>query len=176
VGGSLAHSDPVADYAPVMLVLRAKFKIRSAQGERVIAAKDFFKGLMQTALTPTEMLVEVQVPKQHERSGYSYQRLHRVEGNFAIVISAALIEKDFEAARLGLGGVAPFAQLIDVTEHIRNGVTDEALRKIAEDAFAASGGATSDLSGSIAYRREMIKVFAQRSIKAAARRLAEHRV
>jgi carbon-monoxide dehydrogenase medium subunit len=168
IGGSLAHADPAADYLPVMLVLDAQFRLQSAKGERVVKASDFFKGLMQTVLQPAELLTEVQIPKLKEGAGSSYQRLHRVEGNFAIVSAAAVVEKGFASARVALGGVGPRPVLVDVTRRLTKGLSDDALRGISDDAFDASYEAYGDLNGDSEYRRAMARVYAQRVIRAAA--------
>ena len=96
-GGSIAHADPAADYPPVMLVMGAQIKVQSAKGEQVVKIQSFLKGLLQTDLLPGELLTEIQIPKLPEGSGSSYQRPHRVEGNFAIVNAAAMIEKGFKS-------------------------------------------------------------------------------
>ena len=168
IGGSLAHADPAADYPPVMLAVGAQFKLQSASGERIVKAADFLKGLMQTDLRAGELLTEIQIPKLSEGSGTSYQRLHRVEGNFAIVNAAAVIEKGFKGARLGLGGVGGSAVLVDVSKRMAKGLSEEALRGVSDDAYAASHDAYGDLNGDADYRRAMARVYAQRVIKAAA--------
>lgn len=168
VGGSLAHADPAADYLPVMLVLGAQVRLQSAKGERWVKASDFFKGLMQTALQPGELLTEIQIPKLKDGAGSSYQRLHRVEGNFAIVSAAAIVEKGFASARVALGGVGPQPVLVDVTKRLAKGLSDEALKGISDDAYAASAEAYGDLNGDVDYRRAMARVYAQRVIRAAA--------
>ena len=168
IGGSLAHADPAADYQPVMLVTGAQVKLQSAKGERVVKLRDFLKGLMQTDLQASELLTEIQIPKLADGSGSSYQRLHRVEGNFAIVNAAAVIEKGFKAARLALGGVGETAVLVDVSKRLSKGVNDEALRGVSDDAYAASHDAYGDLNGDAAYRKAMARIYAQRVIKAAA--------
>src|SRR5947199_5207606 len=43
VGGSIAHADPSAELPAVMLALDARFRARSATGERSIPASEFFK-------------------------------------------------------------------------------------------------------------------------------------
>jgi len=168
IGGSLAHADPAADYPPVMLVAGARFKLQSAKGERVVKVRDFLKGLMQTDLQPGELLTEIQIPKLADSCGSSYQRLHRVEGNFAIVNAAAVIEKGFKAARLALGGVGETAVLVDVSKRLSKGLSDEALRGVSDDAYAASHDAYGDLNGDADYRKAMARIYAQRVIKAAA--------
>src|ERR1700685_2747388 len=48
--GSLAHADPASEWCLVMAALDGEAVARSAGGERVIAARDYFKGIMTTAL------------------------------------------------------------------------------------------------------------------------------
>jgi carbon-monoxide dehydrogenase medium subunit len=153
IGGSLSHADPAADYPPVMLATDARLRIRGAEGERTIAANDFFKGLLQTDLRPGEILTEVEVPKLAKGSGSAYRRLHRVEGSFPIVAAAAVITPGF---------------LVDANRHLAAGVSEKALDAIGRDVAAASTEAYADLNGDAEYRREMAKVYAGRAIRAAA--------
>ncbi|MGD9763961.1 MAG: xanthine dehydrogenase family protein subunit M [Candidatus Binatia bacterium] len=171
IGGSLAHADPAADYIPVMLVTNAQFKLQSSKGERTVKATDFFKDLMQTALKAGELLTEIEIPKAPAGSGSAYVRLHRVEGNFAIVAAAAVIDSGFKSARVAIGGVGPKAVLMDVSKRLAKGVNDEALRGVSDDAYAASGEAYGDLNGDATYRRAMARVYAQRAVRAAASRM-----
>jgi len=168
LGGSLAHADPAADYLPVVIALGAQFKLQKASGERSVDAKDFFRDLMTTALTDDELLTEVTVPKLAPGSGSSYQRLHRVEGNFAIVAAAAIVEPGFRGARIALGGVGPKPVLFDVGARLGKGATEAALAGIGDDAYAASGDAYGDLNGDAAYRRAMARVYARRVATTAA--------
>jgi len=168
IGGSLAHSDPAADYPPIMLATGARMKIASTAGERWVAARDYFKGLMQTDLQPGELLVEIEVPKLAGKFGSGYQRLHRIEGNFSIVNAAAVIEKGFRSVRLALGGVGETAILVEVEKHLKNGLSDAALQAVSDAAHAAAKDAPADLNGDSGYRQAMARVYAQRAVKLAA--------
>src|ERR1700742_5205435 len=57
LGGSLAHADPAAELPACMLALDATVVMRGGNGERRIAAADFFQGIFQTALSAEELLV-----------------------------------------------------------------------------------------------------------------------
>ena len=59
IGGSVAHADPASDWPAVLQAAKAMIVCRSATGERVIAAKDFFVDTFQTAIEPTEILTEI---------------------------------------------------------------------------------------------------------------------
>ena len=59
IGGAVAHADPSADYAPALVALEATIVIRSRAGERMVAAHEFYRGMLETDLEPTEMVTEV---------------------------------------------------------------------------------------------------------------------
>lgn len=166
IGGSLAHADPAADYLPVSLALNVKLRAQKSGGDRVIEASDFFRGLMMTALEPEELLTEIQIPKLPEGTKTSYQRLHRVEGNFAIVAAAAVVQAGGNGC-VALGGVGPAPVVFDVSSHLSSGLDDAMLEAIGEAAYEASNEAYGDLNGDAEYRRAMARVFAKRVVQTA---------
>ena len=168
IGGSIAHADPAANYLPAALALGARLRLQSEAGERSVKARDFFQGVMTTAIEANEMLTEIAIPKLAAGTGTSYQRLIRVEGNFAIVIAAAIVEPGRQAARVALGNVAPGPVLVDVSAQVEGGLDDGALAAIGDAAFEAAAAAASDLAGDANYRRQMARVFARRAVQSAA--------
>ncbi len=62
LGGSLAHADPASELPACMLALNATIIVHGPAGERRIAAEDFFTGIYETALSPQELLVAVELP------------------------------------------------------------------------------------------------------------------
>src|SRR3954465_14198830 len=62
IGGSLANSDPAADYPAALLALNATI----TTNKRKVPGDQFFKGLYETALEPGELITSVsfQVPKR----------------------------------------------------------------------------------------------------------------
>ncbi len=163
IGGSVAHADPAADYLPVMLALGATFKAVSTAGERLLAARDFFHGVMATALEPGELLVEIQLPKPPDGAGTAYLRLARLEGSFPLANAAAVV--DGGPAVVAVGGTTgrPFALELEDPEALD--AVEAAARDAAADAFP-------DLAATAEYRRAMAGVYARRAVEAA---LAERR-
>src|SRR5262249_36307691 len=143
IGGSMAHADPAADYSPVLVAAGARVLVRSRRGEREIAAREFFTNLMETALAPDEILVEVIVPRLGAARG-AYARLHRLEGNFAIVNAAAIVGHD--GARVALGGVGVTPVALDVSAELARGAGPEALAAVGRRVREACGDAPSDLN------------------------------
>src|SRR4051794_12433273 len=74
LGGSVAHGDPAPDLPAALLALDADFVARGPGGERTIAAGDFFRGFLETALAEDELLTEIRVPKVS--GGWSYQKFN----------------------------------------------------------------------------------------------------
>src|ERR1700724_324507 len=169
IGGSLAHADPAADYGPVLVAASARVIVRSKRGEREIAADKFFTNLMETALKPDEIVIEVVMPKLGAARG-AYTRLHRVEGNFAIV-NAAVVLSDVNA-RIALGGVGSVPLALDVSAELSRGMNDDALEAVGRRVRAACSDAPADLNASADYRLQMAAVYAQRALAIAAGRKA----
>lgn len=89
IGGSLAHADPASELPACMVALRAVIVASGQQGERRIAAADFFTGIYQTALTAQELLVAVELPALPENSAHFFDEFARRHGDYAIVGLAA---------------------------------------------------------------------------------------
>jgi carbon-monoxide dehydrogenase medium subunit len=159
LGGSLAHGDPASDLPAVVLALRGTVVARGPQGEREIAADDFFVDFLETALAPDEVIIEVRVPKTNA-AGWSFQKFNRRAQDWAIVGVAAV------------GGDTPGVALVNMgAKPLRAATVEEAMRAGAspEDAAAraADGTApTSDLNASVEYREHLARVLVRRALDA----------
>ncbi|MBO0731913.1 MAG: xanthine dehydrogenase family protein subunit M, partial [Acidimicrobiaceae bacterium] len=89
IGGSIAHGDPASDLPAVCLALGATFTAVGPRGERKIPAADFFRGFLETALAPDEVLTDIAVPKT-PGAGWSFQKFNRRAQDWAIVGVAAV--------------------------------------------------------------------------------------
>ena len=180
IGGSLAHSDPAADWTATILALDGDMKAVSRTGERSIPAKDFFIDLLTTALKEDEILTEIRVPSLPRDSGDAYLKVHHPASGFAVVGVAARVSLDSEgicgSLAVGITGVAatPF----------RAGKVEAALKgavlkggRIREAAQGAVDGVEvqSDLYASEDYRAHLARVYTQRAIKRAAARSTRRR-
>src|SRR5258708_98826 len=85
IGGSIAHADPSADYPAALMALEARIHLRSAQGERVVEASDFFVDAFTTALEPGEVVVVVEIDAEEPSEGYKYQKLAHPASGFPVV-------------------------------------------------------------------------------------------
>src|SRR5215468_772100 len=85
IGGSLAHSDPAADWPAAAIALKADLIIVGPKGERTVNAEGFFVNLMTTDLQPNEILREIQIKKPSGRFGQAYQKVAHPASGFAVV-------------------------------------------------------------------------------------------
>ena len=108
VGGSLAHADPASDLPAVVLALDARLELRSPDGERSVAAADFFRMPYTTALEERELIVAVVVPVPPSGSGSAYVSVEHPASGYALAGAAALVRSDAttSVAITGVGGRA----------------------------------------------------------------------
>jgi carbon-monoxide dehydrogenase medium subunit len=172
VCGSLAHADPSGDWGAVMIAMGAEVVARSRGGERTIPVRELFTGPFTTTLEPEELVTGVRVPTR-ERSGGTYLKLERKVGDFATAAVAVRVTLDPDGriadAGIGLTAVGPTNLAATAAEESLTGAepTDEAFAQAAElAAQAASPGG--DLRGSVEYKRNVVRVFAERGLREAA--------
>jgi carbon-monoxide dehydrogenase medium subunit len=84
IGGSLAYSDPAAEWPATMVALQAILVLASNEGERRVKAEDFFTGLLETALRPGELLLRADIPIPDPSFIWVFDELARRHGNFAL--------------------------------------------------------------------------------------------
>jgi carbon-monoxide dehydrogenase medium subunit len=111
LGGSLAHADPSADWPAAMLALDAIIDVTGAGGSRSIAARDFFKGLFETALQPGELIVAVRIPVV-PASRAAYRKFRHPASGYAVVGVAVVLRFDrgnCSGGRIAVTGYAEHA-------------------------------------------------------------------
>jgi aerobic carbon-monoxide dehydrogenase medium subunit len=172
VGGNLAHGDPANDHPATMLALGAEVVAAGPRGERRIPIAAFFTGPFATALRHDEILVEVRVPVPSARSGGAYVKLERKVGDFATVAVAAQLTLSAggtcELAGLGLTNVGLTPIKATAAEAALKGqrLDDATIAQAARLAAEASEPAE-DLRGSVAYKRDLVRVLTGRALRRA---------
>lgn len=177
IGGNVCNAAPSADTAPPLLVLGSQAEIAGPGGRRRVALEHLFTGPGRTALAPDEVLVAIVIPTPAPRTGGYYQRhTPRAEMDIAVVGVAALVtlEPDHgvvREARIAMGAVAPTPLRALEAEASLAGQppSDEAFERAAEMA-AQAARPISDVRGSAAYRRHLVRVMTARCLRAAVER------
>lgn len=93
-GGSIAFADPAAELPACVLALDGEIEVAGPKGRREIKAKDFFKGLFETALGPQDIITAVRVPAATAATRTGFAELARRHGDYAVVGLAASARSD----------------------------------------------------------------------------------
>jgi carbon-monoxide dehydrogenase medium subunit len=113
LGGSLALADPAAELPACCVALGATLVAASSGGERRIAAREFFKGVYETALQPGEILVEVEFPLPGHGARSAFGEFARRHGDYALVGLAAHEDGERRLVFFGMGSRPCFADEVD---------------------------------------------------------------
>jgi carbon-monoxide dehydrogenase medium subunit len=149
VGGSIAHADAAAELPLCLAVLGGSVVVRSATGERELAAGDFFLGHFTTALAPDELLVETVWPVLGDGWGFAFEELAHRHGDYALSMAACALRVENGAVaevRLGIGSVVDRPTLIDAPDAV------------------ASLQLFDNLHASAAYQRHLTRVLVDRAL------------
>lgn len=173
VGGSLAHSDPAAEYPAVAVALDAELRLVGPNGDRSVKAGDFFTTYLTTALEPDELLTEVRLPSRPERSGWSFLEVSRRHGDFALTGAAVTVTLDgggsCSAARIVLFGVAPTPVRARDAEQLLIGEAPEErlFEQAGQRASDAIDEPLSDVHAPAQYRKYVAGVLTRRALSEA---------
>src|SRR5499433_3416309 len=174
IGGSLAHADPAADWPAAVLALDAELVATSAgSSQRTMAAREFFQGLMKTALAPGELLVEIRI-RPPDGGGAAYQKVKQSASGFAIAGVAAVLEygqdRVCKRARIAITGVGDHAFRAAAAEKAIEGkrLDERAIFDASQRATEGGEEPLSDLHASGEYRLHLARVHCARALRRAA--------
>jgi carbon-monoxide dehydrogenase medium subunit len=159
IGGSVAHGDPASDLPAVLLALDATFVARGPDGDREIPAAAFFEGFLETALGPTELLVEIRVPKAGP-SAFTYEKFNRRAQDWAIV--GALAARASGSTRVALVNMGPTPlRARGVEQALAGGATPAAAAVHAAEGTEPSA----DLNATPEFREHLARVLVRRALE-----------
>ena len=176
IGGNLVHADPASDLPTVAVALGATMQATGSNGDRCIAAADFFEELMTTALGDGEVLTSVQAPAIQDGQGTAYAKMLHPASRYAVVSAAAVVtasDGQCTGASVAVGGVESTpAKACNVEAALVGSALDacsieNAAKAVADD---LTGDAMDDVFASGDYRRAMAEVYVRRALTCAAER------
>jgi carbon-monoxide dehydrogenase medium subunit len=170
--GSLAHADPASEWCLLLAALDGEVVAKSARGERTIAARDFFKGIMTTALRDDELLIEARLPLLPADSRCGFYEFSRRAGDFALAAAVGIYRLDggkIVEPRLALGGVEVNPRRIAQAERALAGAApgDQAFRAAAQAAMSVVDP-MEDIINTAEFRRDLVLAVARRALERAA--------
>lgn len=172
IGGSLAHADPASDMPATVLALDGVIHVMGPNGERQIAASDFFVDLLATDLQEDELLTAIEVKTLSDNAGSAYLKFEHPASGYAICGAAAVVELD-------AGGKCTAASLcfngVTATPLVASAVAEALVgTSLSDDDIDAAVNSNinidepmSDVHASGPYRVELAKTYGRRALKQA---------
>ena len=154
LGGSVANSDPAADYPAAVVALDAVV----VTTEREIPGAAFFEDLFTTALGEGELLTAIRfsVPRRA-----AYRKFPNPASRYAV--AGVLVAEYEDGVRVGVTGAGPCAFRWHALE---TALADGLDASAADSADLDADRFNSDLHASAEYRANMVRVMARRAIAA----------
>jgi CO/xanthine dehydrogenase FAD-binding subunit len=155
--------------------LDAVLQVKSATGERIIEAEDFFITYMTTSLESDEVLASILFKEPPKNSGWGIHEVARRDGDFAMVGSAAVMALDSSNTctyvRIVLFGVAATpVRATEVEAELLGSTMSSEVIEAAAIHVREVVDAESDVHASAEYRGNVARVLAVRALNDAAKR------
>jgi carbon-monoxide dehydrogenase medium subunit len=147
--------------------------VMGSAGQRIVAAREFFLGPLETVLRPDEIIVEARIPAWQPGRRWGFEEFARRRGDFALAGIAVFFDEDaaghMSNAHVGAIGAASYPRRLVAVEDLLNGQI--ATAEVIEAAGQAAGAAVDpmdDLHGSVEYRRALVSTLTERALRHAA--------
>jgi carbon-monoxide dehydrogenase medium subunit len=168
LGGSLAFADPAAELPACAVALDAVLRLESRRGARRVPARDFFKGLYETALASDEIIAAVEVPALPAGTAVAFLELARRQGDYAMVGLAAratIVDGIALDPRLVFFGVGTRPIEARTAAGVVAGAPLVERRREAADALADDLDPPDDLNATGTMKRHLARVLLLRALQ-----------
>jgi aerobic carbon-monoxide dehydrogenase medium subunit len=170
--GSIAHADPASEWCLLVAALEAEMVAQSTAGTRSIPARDYFRGIMTTALKEDELLTEVRLPILPADTHCGFYEFNRRAGDFALAMALATFrirDGRMIEPRVAIGSVEAQPRRIAQAEAALTGhPPSRAAFAAAADAVAAAVDPLEDAITGAEYRRDLACTVTRRALEQAA--------
>ena len=171
LGGNVANGDPGNDMPAVMQCLGAKYVLRGPNGEREVAARDFYEAAYFTAREDDELLTAVSIPMPPAGHGYAYEKLKRKVGDYATAAAAVVLTMSggtCQSAAVALTNVGQTPLFVAAAGEALVGTqVDDGAISAAVEAAKGLAEPVADLRGPEDYRTHAAGVMVRRAIERA---------
>jgi carbon-monoxide dehydrogenase medium subunit len=173
LGGHLAHGDPHTDLPPLLTALGARATVAGPAGERSVAVEALYEGYLETSLARGELVTRVEIPALAGRRAAYLKCTTRSADDWPALGMAVSLQMDGGAvrdSRLVVSAATDRPIRLSAAEKLLHGrgISENLLRQAGE-AAAAEVAIESDLHGSAAYKKQLLRVYLKRAIHEALR-------
>jgi aerobic carbon-monoxide dehydrogenase medium subunit len=169
--GSLAHADPASEWCLTAVTLDAEIVAASLRGRRLIAADNYFQGMMATALAEDELLLETRLPLLAPDTRFGFYEFSRRAGDYAMAMALTtfrLQDGVIIEPRVGVGGAEARPRRISAAEAVLAGCRPgtESFRAAAE-AAAETVDPLEDVHADAEFRLDLVRAVTRRALERA---------
>jgi aerobic carbon-monoxide dehydrogenase medium subunit len=169
--GSLAHADPASEWCLAAVTLGAEIVATSQRGRRVIAADDFFEGMMATGLAEDELLLEARLPLLPTGTRFGFYEFSRRAGDYALAMALTtfrLQDGAIAEPRVGIGGAEARPRRIAAAEAALAGRKPDAESfRVAAQAAADAVEPMEDIHADAEFRLDLVRAVTRRALEQA---------
>jgi aerobic carbon-monoxide dehydrogenase medium subunit len=166
LGGSLVHADPASELPACMLALAATIVLKSVEGERRVAAEDFFLGTYYTAMAEGDLLVAIEIAAIAGNATHRFDEIARRAGDYAIAGAAFAIAHDgavITDARLAFFSVSDRAVLAkSAAQFLLGKVIDDQVVRAASQMVVDELEFFGDLYNGVAAKKQITATLTRR--------------
>jgi CO/xanthine dehydrogenase FAD-binding subunit len=161
VGGNICNASPCGDTLAPLLVLDAELVLVSGEGERKVAAGDFFTGPKQTVRSRDELLREIILPGASREGISGFRKIGKRKGQAISQVNCAVwlkLEREkIRKARVAVGSAAPVPLRLEKTERYLMGKAPAELEQQVIGSLAAEEVTPiDDVRSTADYRRTVV--------------------
>lgn len=175
--GSIAHADPSGEMTSVLALTDGSVEVATPSGPRSIGWRDFFVGPLETSLSGAAVVTAAFFPTLPPRSGTAFAEVARRKGDYAVCGAGVVVTLD---ADLRVASVRASYVSVGLTPEVHD-LTDAVVGKPVDGADWAAAGALArtlvdpdtDIHASADYRRLLVGVLTERTLRDAAAEAVE---
>jgi carbon-monoxide dehydrogenase medium subunit len=165
VGGSIAHSDPTAEWCLLARLYDAEIMVLGEHGTRTVPSEEWFTGFLTTSAQPGEMVLETRF-RRPRRCGALLEYARR-RGDFAIAAAGVafdIADNRCQDVTIVLGGVSSEPlRVFEAEAHVEGAEPIESTWVEAARIAAATVKQSTDPDGEHLYRRHLIDTLTRRA-------------
>jgi aerobic carbon-monoxide dehydrogenase medium subunit len=170
--GSIVHADPAAEVPAVLALLDGTVHLASVTGERVVPAREFFLGPLETSANAGELATRAAFPVLLPDAGTGFAEVSRRHGDYAVCGVVATVTLDsggrIARARAAYFAVGPVPRVLDLTAALAGWSDSEApFPAEAAGIVQAAIHPASDIHATAHYRLHLAGVLTERAVREA---------
>jgi carbon-monoxide dehydrogenase medium subunit len=175
LGGTLAHSDPSADWPAMVLAAEAVLTMRGTDGTLSVPAEQFLMSPFETALKQSEIVTSIDFPSRDQPTVGAYRKFRHPASGYAVAGAAVVLSvganRRLSSARIGITGVASVAYRARAVEvELEGSEPDTELVRKAASKAAVGIEAVADTFADREFRAHLACIVTERALVAALER------